>query len=155
MLSNCGAGKDTWGSLGLQGEIIPVNPKGIQPWLFIGRLLLKLKLQYFGHLMQRTDSLENTLMLGKIKGESRRGRQRKRWLDSITNSRDMNLSKVCWRVENRGAWHTAVHEVTRVGHDLATEQQQQVSFQIQPVEHQNHKQSLQNKDSINKGVMNF
>ena len=130
ILSNCGAGKDTWGSLELQGEIIPVNPEGVQPWLFIGRLLLKLKLQYFGHLMQRADSLENTLMLGKIKGESRMGRQRKRWLDSITNSMDMNLGKVCETVENRGAWHTAVHEVTRVGHDLVTEQQQQYKLGI-------------------------
>ena len=72
-------------------EIKPVSPKGNQPWIFIGRLMLKLKLQYFGHLMQRSDSLEKTLMLGKIEGKRRRGRWRIRWLDSITDSMNVNL----------------------------------------------------------------
>ena len=102
-------------------EIQPVNPKGNQSWIFIGGLMLKLKLQYFGHLMWRTDSLEKTPMLGKIEGRRRRGQQRMRWLNGNTNSVDLSLSKLWswWWTQKPGVLQSMRSQ--RVRHDWATE----------------------------------
>ena len=94
-------------------EIKPVNLKEISPEYSLEGLMLKLKLQYFGPLMGRTDSLEKTLMLGKIEGGRRRGRQRMKWLDGITDSTDMSLSKLQEIVKNREGWCTTVHAVAK------------------------------------------
>ena len=94
-------------------KIQPVHSKGDQSWVFLEGLMVKLKLQYFGHLMWRVDSLEKTLMLGGIGGRRRRGQQRMRWLDGITDSMEVSLNEFQELVMNRKAWRAAIHGVTK------------------------------------------
>ena len=93
-------------------EIQPVHPEEINPEYSLEGLMLKLRLQYFGHLVQRANTLEKILMLGKIEGKRRRGWRRMRWLDSITNLMGMNFSKLQEIVEDRGIWHSKAHGIT-------------------------------------------
>ena len=109
-------------------EIKPVNPKGNQPWIFIGKIILKFKFQYFGHQMRWADSLEKNMMLENIEGRRRRGQQRMRWMDGIIDSMDMSLSKLQEMIKDREAWPATVHGLQRVGHDWVTEQYNNLYF---------------------------
>ena len=135
MLLNCGVGgllKVPWTARRSNRSIL----KEISPGCSLEGLMLKLKLQYFGHLMQRADSLENTLMLGKFEGRRRRGQQGMRWLDGITESMDMSLGKLQELVMDREAWRVAVHGVTKSGTQLSNwTELKQIQFPIFKILH--------------------
>ena len=113
-------------------EIQPVHPKGDQSWVFIGRTDVEAETPMFGHLIRRADSLEKTLMLGKIEGRRRRGWQRTRWLDGITDSMDMGLGGLLELVMDREAWRAAVHEVAKSCTRLSDWTDRLVSLELSP-----------------------